>query len=142
MISNRLTLNAKKTKFLIFGRKKGKYNQNFHVQINDEHVKQVPSAKFLGLTINERLSWKEHMMNLLSKIQRNLGFIYKIKKIFKPSVVTSIVLFDDFQSFEIWCCCVASWEFSNTKGASNCNEQIHEDHFLNGFSRKCKKNHG
>ena len=67
LISNRLTLNAKKTKFLIFGRKKSKNNQKFHVQINDEQVKQIPSATFLGLTINERLSWKEHMMNYYQK---------------------------------------------------------------------------
>ena len=48
------------------------------VALNDDFIERVENFKFLGITINEHLNWKAHMLDILSKIQRNLGIVYKI----------------------------------------------------------------
>ena len=48
------------------------------VGLNGDLIERVENFKFLGITINEHLNWKSHMLDILSKIQRNLGITYKI----------------------------------------------------------------
>ena len=58
--------------------------------INNKEIEQVSSTKFLGLTINEKLSWKEHMNGILVTIQRNLGIIYKIRRCLNRNVLMQL----------------------------------------------------
>ena len=90
LICNKLTLNSGKSKFIMFERKKKKEGCDLHVAINDDKIKRVSTTKFLGILINEKLSWKEHMMKILSKIQRNLGLIYKIKHYLNKNVLLQL----------------------------------------------------
>ena len=46
--------------------------------LNGIEIVRVPTFKFLGVYIDEYLTWKTHMNKLLSKIQRNLGIVRKI----------------------------------------------------------------
>ena len=75
---NKLTVNASKTKYMVFsisGRSKPQIDQN--VVLNDTIIERVDNYKFLGMNINENLNWKNHMLDILSKIQRNLGIVRK-----------------------------------------------------------------
>ena len=75
---NKLTVNARKTKYMVFsisGRSKPQIDQN--VVLNDTIIERVDNYKFLGMNINENLNWKNHMLDILSKIQRNLGIVRK-----------------------------------------------------------------
>lgn len=75
---NKLTVNPSKTKYMIFsisGRTSPNENQN--VILNNTEIERVDNYKFLGITINSNLNWKSHMLDILSKIQRNLGIVRK-----------------------------------------------------------------
>ena len=41
-------------------------------------IKQVTSAKYLGITINEKLQWAEHISNISKKANVTLGFYIEI----------------------------------------------------------------
>ena len=61
--ANRLSLNIAKTEFMIISsRQKQLTNTNNHINIKIENnpIKRVTSAKSLGVTVNERLSWDKH----------------------------------------------------------------------------------
>ena len=90
LICNKLTLNSKKSKFIIFGRKRTRGSRGYKVVINNKEIEQVSSTKFLGLTINEKLSSKEHMNGILVTIQRNLGIIYKIRRCLNRNVLIQL----------------------------------------------------
>ena len=45
--------------------------------INDKEVKRVRSIKFLGVLLDEHLSWKEHIMYTENKIGKNIGLLYR-----------------------------------------------------------------
>ena len=40
-------------------------------------IKQVSSAKYLGVTINEKLQWAEHISNITKKASATLGFLHR-----------------------------------------------------------------
>ena len=78
---NKLTLNDDKTKYMIFSnlsRSAYSDNQNRVVLLNGVKIKRVETHKFLGLIVDQNLSWKPHMLEVLSKIRRNLGVVRKI----------------------------------------------------------------
>ena len=40
-------------------------------------IKQVSSAKYLGITINKKLQWAEHIYNITKKSSATLGFLHR-----------------------------------------------------------------
>lgn len=76
--SNYLSLNVSKTHFLIFH-----YNndppKSFHVNINNNKVSQCSSVKYLGVHIDEKLTFKTHIEILSTKISKTIGIIAKLR---------------------------------------------------------------
>jgi len=90
--ANRLCLNVKKTKYILF-RPGNIYvdTANLNIILNDQVIDQIShngtekSFKFLGLHIDETLSWKYHIKNLCSKVSRSNYIINKVKHILPKS---------------------------------------------------------
>ena len=57
---NKLSLNVKKTHFVIFRAKNKKLTNNISINIGNQNIEQVNSTNFLGLNIDQDLSWKHH----------------------------------------------------------------------------------
>ena len=59
---NKLSLNVSKTNFMLFS------NRHCHIDIkvtiNNVHLKRVYTTKFLGILIDHKLNWKEHILNV------------------------------------------------------------------------------
>ena len=62
MLANKLALNIDKTYFMLF-QPKSKNNLviTLNINLNGIILKQVHSAKFLGVIIDDRLEWKDHI---------------------------------------------------------------------------------
>ena len=79
---NKLTLNSDKTKYMIYTHKKKRSCGNVsNLNVNGQKIDRVRSIKFLGVTINDRLTWEDHKIYIKKKISRNLGIIYKCRSI-------------------------------------------------------------
>ena len=74
---NKLVINMDKTHFLIFSRKK--IFQQISIYLNNVKLKQKNVTKFLGVHIDHKLTWKDHIANLLIKINRNIGVIWRMR---------------------------------------------------------------
>ena len=61
---NKLSLNVSKTKFMVFHHPLKNLPQNMEIKINNSPVERVKEFCFLGLTINENLTWKTHITQL------------------------------------------------------------------------------
>ena len=80
-IANKLTLNLKKTKFMIFSKKRlKKVNQKkFKININNYCIKQVAEMKYLGVILDSKLNWHNHIQYVCTKIAKAAGIIFKIR---------------------------------------------------------------
>ena len=46
---------------------------------DDVHLERVSHTKFLGITVDDKLSWKPHIINISKIISRNIGIINRLK---------------------------------------------------------------
>ena len=82
---NKLSLNAKKTKFMIFHKKNKKFKVP-SLTINQVPLNRNESFNFLGLKINEHLTWTEHIKHISLRISRCIGQLNTLKD-FLPSKI-------------------------------------------------------
>ena len=55
-----------------------------------KHVKQVKYVKFLGLLLDENLTWKYHLNELSNKLAGTSGLFFKIRHLL-PSIVLNLL---------------------------------------------------
>ena len=85
LIANKLTLNIKKSNFVIFRpyQKKVTSNVNIHVFDNSKQtfvsLENKDYVKYLGLLIDSNLAWKQHINYISTKISRSIGLIAKLR---------------------------------------------------------------
>ena len=78
--TNKRSLNIKKSNFIILLAKGKKYNtDNVKININGNEIKEVNFTNFLGIYIDEPLSWAQHIDYLSKKIARNVGILSTLK---------------------------------------------------------------
>ena len=65
---NRLSLNVKKTNFILFRTKNKRMMDNVKIHIDGVDISRVTSTKFLGVIVNESLIWDDHMKLIYNNI--------------------------------------------------------------------------
>ena len=76
-IVNQLVINMDKTHFVIFSRKR--IHDDVTLFLNGVRLKEKKITKFLGIFIDNKLNWSEHIINVVMKINMNIGIIWKIR---------------------------------------------------------------
>ena len=77
---NKLSLKIKKTHFMCFSAK-NKSHPGISLQIDGEAIAEVNKSKFLGVVIDNKLSWKDHISFVCRKVARGIGVIIKARKV-------------------------------------------------------------
>ena len=77
--SNTLSLNLSKTNYILFcsHRKKIPSIQGI-IQVDNFKIPQVISVKFLGVHLDQHLTWNIHISQIASKISKNVGILSRI----------------------------------------------------------------
>ena len=60
------------------------------LKINDYDIKRSSSIKFLGVLVDEHLSWTDHINILENKLSKNLGLLYKSKHFLNANGMKSL----------------------------------------------------
>ena len=90
---NKLSLNVKKTKYMIFHHQNKKFTEP-NLYLNNVNIEQVKTFTFLGLIMDDHLTWKAHTNKIASKLSRASGIINKIKNILPLSI--KVTLYNTF----------------------------------------------
>lgn len=77
--SNKLSLNVDKTFYMVFSNRQTDINSR--IMIGDAVIKQVSNFKFLGIYIDDKITWKTHTQNCKNKIASSLYAINSVKNI-------------------------------------------------------------
>ena len=87
--SNKLKLNASKSKFLIFF-KHPKIIPKLNIWANGNQIDEVQEFNFLGITIDQNITWTPHIRKISIKISRVIGVLRKLKHIFPQHILRLI----------------------------------------------------
>ena len=76
LASNKVSLYIDKTNFMLFKTKATTTKKSvINLTLRDKSIKQVFDTKFLGVTLDETLSWKTHTQNLLKQVRSIFGMV-------------------------------------------------------------------
>ena len=85
--ANKLSLNIDKTNYIIFHSSSVSIPSDAVIKIGKKHIKRVRFVKFLGLLLDEHLSWKYHLSELSKKLARTCGIFFKIRNLLPLDVL-------------------------------------------------------
>lgn len=95
LCSNKLKTNINKTKYMVITN--GQFIENNHprLSINNEELERVSSIKYLGVQIDDKLRFSEHVNYIEKKIAKKVGFMYRtcsrLRRDYKVTVYRTIV---------------------------------------------------
>ena len=89
LLSNKLTLNTTKSKFMIFF-KHPKVIPKHNLKIARDAIEQVAEFNFLEINIDQYITWKPHVTKTAVKISRVIGVLNKMKHIFPQHILLTI----------------------------------------------------
>ena len=78
---NKLSLNVKKTKFMVFHTSQKNIKAYIpKLKIGGGDIERVTNFNFLGLKLNEKMSWKPHVDMISNKVSKYIGVLNRLKR--------------------------------------------------------------
>ena len=68
--SNKISLNASKTEIIIFKHKQTIITKHMNFRVSGQKINTTTSVKYLGVYLNDSLTWETHFKNLIPKLNR------------------------------------------------------------------------
>ena len=80
--SNKLSLNTQKTFYMVFHRARLKTinNSNMDIIMDNHILTKVNSIQYLGIIVDHKLNWLDHITYVKAKISKGIGIMYKARK--------------------------------------------------------------
>ena len=104
--ANHLKLNVDKTKIICFHKRGVAIPDSFSITMDNIDILPVDSASFLGITIDNTLSWEKHCHSVSNKISKSAGILGRMKNIIPTSALK--ILYDSLlmshiqYGLEVW----------------------------------------
>ena len=81
--ANKLSINIKKTKFTLFHKNSSKDDIPVKLpalMVGSNNIERTSSIKFLGVMLDEHISWIDHVRTVENKIAKNIGLLYRVSQ--------------------------------------------------------------
>jgi hypothetical protein len=90
LCANRLSLNVSKTEFVIFRPPRTNLEKRVVLKLNGVKLFESSKIKYLGIILDNKLTWKHHIHELSKKLNRAVGMVYKVRDNCTNTVLRSI----------------------------------------------------
>ena len=88
--ANVVSLNIEKTKYMIFRSVKKRLDQKEKILVKGNVVERVSSVKFVGVMLDQTLSWNHHIQMVKNKLAKSLGILKLANKTLPKSIIKSL----------------------------------------------------
>ncbi len=89
--ANKLSLNIKKTNYIIFkNRHSNRVYNDSHIYIDGIELAKVSHTKFLGVIIDECLTWNDHTSYVTNIVSKYSGILFRLKKLISCKTLFSL----------------------------------------------------
>ena len=76
---NKLSVNAKKTNYIILKSNRKKIANNISLSLGNEMLEQKKAVKFLGVYLDEHLMWKDHISYVCKINSKSVSILHKFR---------------------------------------------------------------
>ena len=90
LCANKLSLNVSKSKYMIFNKQSKNHPGPKHVKISNTDLEGIREVKFLGIVIDNKLSWAPHLKYITSKAAKEVGILSKLRKSFGSQTMKTV----------------------------------------------------
>ena len=77
--ANKLSLNIEKTELVVFRRQNTKLNNSFKIKLDGKRLFSTSSVKYLGVLLDEHLTWSPQISHVQMKLNRAIGKLDKLR---------------------------------------------------------------
>ena len=104
LIDNSLTLNVSKTYYTIFSLRK--VPADIRITIGERALDKKTHGKFLGVFLDEELTFREHILHISKKVSKLTGLMFKLKQFFPLDILRSLYFSLIYPYFTY---CILAW---------------------------------
>ena len=79
-----------KTHYMFFSKKKSRSRPTVGINIDGEMLSEVAKTKFLGVVIDNKLSWNDHISYISGKIARGIGILIKARAVLNRDTLVTL----------------------------------------------------
>ena len=103
--ANKLTTNSKKASNFILSDYTGNNSPNFSIKMGNVLLKRVKSVKYLGVMLDENITWSEQIEYLSTKLSRSAGIFSKLRYYINKDILIRAyhALFNSHLQYGILC---------------------------------------
>ena len=88
--ANKISLNASKTEIISFRPKSQSSIKHLNFRISGQYIERVSEVKYIGLILNEFLSWSTYYTLLKKKLNQGIGLLSKVRHFNSPQLLKTI----------------------------------------------------
>ena len=88
--TNKLSLNIQKTHTMTFSNTHRIRTRHNKIYIDGTEIGAVNYTNFLGIVIDNKLNWSEHIKHICNKISKSIGIINKVKYMLDTKILTNL----------------------------------------------------
>ena len=89
LLANKLSLNVKKTHYMVFTKKMVARNV-ITIKMNGQAINEVNKTEFLGVIIDNKINWKDHIKYIAGKVSQGVGMMIKARQYLRKEGLLSL----------------------------------------------------
>ena len=113
LVNNKLSLNVSKSCYLLFT---GEPKETFNIKLNDTEITRMDTIKYLGVMLDDKLTWKAQVNNVLGKVKKASGMLKRVSYL-APNSVNRTLYYCFIQSQVQYG--LTSWGAPSTRGLAS-----------------------
>ena len=100
--SNKISLNASKTEIIIFKHKQTIITKHVNFRVSGQKITTSTIVKYLGVYLNDSLTWETHFKNFIPKLNKTIGLLSKVRHC-TPKFLLKVMYYSLFNyASQIW----------------------------------------
>ena len=88
LIKNKIQININKSKYILFSYRKNIFLPS--IFFNQQLLTNTESIKFLGITLDKNLNFRDHLNLISTKSSKSIGLLFKLNKFLPVNVLETL----------------------------------------------------
>ena len=88
--ANKLSLNVAKSVMIVFRSSRKVIDEDIKIKINNEIIAEKTQTKYLGIIMDNIMSWNNHIKHVTIKLAKGIGILYRLRNFVSQDILRSL----------------------------------------------------